>query len=252
MNRLSAAPLPPVTATAAARVPRSQLRDVPPSGLTQCLLTPLHYERNYAYPLLVWLHSTGGDEREVRRVMPHISLRNYAALGVRGPGSEPSGYSWPQSPDMIASAEQTILESVSRARLRFNIHPDRIFLAGYEGAGTMALRIALRHPDRFAGAASLNGPFPTGQAPLAMLASARRLKLLSAHCRDSRSYPIERVCRELSLFHCAGMAITLRQYPCEDELTTQMLHDLDVWLMEQVTGALSGQEHPAAAPADWN
>jgi hypothetical protein len=30
--------------------------------------------------------------------------------------------------------------------------------------------------------------------------------------------------------------VHLRQYPCGDELTTQMLHDLDAWLMEQVTG----------------
>ena len=49
-----------------------------------CIVTPLHYERNYAYPLVVWLHGPGGDERQVTRVMPLVSSRNYAAVGPRG------------------------------------------------------------------------------------------------------------------------------------------------------------------------
>ncbi len=29
-----------------------------------CIFTPLHYERNYAYPLIVWLH--GPDDTSAR------------------------------------------------------------------------------------------------------------------------------------------------------------------------------------------
>jgi hypothetical protein len=87
---------------------------------------------------------------------------------------------------------------------------------------------------------------------LARLAQARRSKLLIMHCRDSASYPVERVCDELSLFHAAGMSVTLRQYPCPDELTTQMFRDRDVWLMEQVTGVASHTDQSAAVPSEWN
>jgi hypothetical protein len=49
------------------------------------------------------------------------------------------------------------------------------------------------------------------------------------------------------------MCVTLRQYPCDDELTTQMLHDLDVWLMEQVTGVpTTDQPDATQAPSEWN
>ena len=48
------------------------------------LFTPLHYERNYAYPLLIWLHGKGGNEHHLRQVMPKISMRNYAAVAPRG------------------------------------------------------------------------------------------------------------------------------------------------------------------------
>ena len=50
----------------------------------------------------------------------------------------------------------------------------------------------------------------------------------------SRSYPAAQVCNELRLFHSAGLCVTLRQYPCGDELTTLMLADMNRWIMEQV------------------
>ena len=50
-----------------------------------------------------------------------------------------------------------------------------------------------------------------------------------------------------------GLSVTLRQYPCGDELTTQMLRDLDVWLMEQVTGVVTSEVvEPAPLPSEWN
>ena len=57
-----------------------------------------------------------------------------------------------------------------------------------------------------------------------------------AQGRDSRTYPIRGLCDELRLYHAAGMSLTVRQYPCGQELTTQMLSDLNRWLMELVTG----------------
>lgn len=217
------------------------------------MLAPLHYERNYAYPLVVWLHGAGGDESELKRVMPLVSLRNYVALAVRGTCRSAGGYGWAATESGILVAARRIAEGVAQVQQRFHVHPQRVFLAGYGAGGTLALRLALAAPDRYAGAASIGGCFPTGHAPLATLNAARRAPLLIMHCRDSQSYTVDRVCAELSLFHAAGMTVTLRQYPCGDELTTQMLRDLDVWLMEQVTGvpiACASDEIPL--PSEWN
>jgi phospholipase/carboxylesterase len=101
----------------------------------------------------------------------------------------------------------------------------------------MALRLALRWPDRFTGGASIGGCFPQGHSPLARLMQARRSRLLLMHCRDSETYSVDQVCDELSLFHAAGMNVTLRQYPGDSTLAPQMLSDMNRWLMEIVTGA---------------
>src|SRR5688572_27524759 len=52
----------------------------------QCAwFTPMHYEPNYAYPLLVWLHGDHGDQQQLKRIMPLVSMRNYVAVAPRAP-----------------------------------------------------------------------------------------------------------------------------------------------------------------------
>lgn len=206
----------------------------------QNFFVPLHYEPNYAYPLVVWLHGPCDNHRQLRQVMPHVSVRNYVGAAT----SSPSGASdllddpspWSQSATAIADARQRLETCIEQAKSRFNIAARRIFLAGFDCGGTMALRLALAAPELFAGVASIGGQFPEGNHPMSNLPRARKLPIFIAHGRDSQIYPISRICDELRLFHVAGMSLNLRQYPCGHELTTQMLSDLDVWMMQIVTG----------------
>ena len=268
MNRLfTEAALPASNHKTIARVEHAHLRTAR-RGQPHWFFAPLHYEANYSYPLLVWLHNSGGDERQLQRIMPLVSVRNYVGVGVRGP-SEASGHTyartdfsqrrfpsqgfdWPEEAADIDAAEQCVLEAIDAVCGKFNVHRQRIFLAGYESGGSMAFRLALRNPQRFAGGLSIGGAFPNGQMPLAKLAQVRKFPLFMTHCRDSRSYPVSRLCEDLMLFHAAGLSVTMRQYPCGDELTTQMLHDMDVWLMEQVTGVVHNENHQPAPLPDWN
>ena len=219
--------------------------------------SPLHYERNYAYPLIIWMHGPGDDERQLKKIMPLVSMRNYVAVAPRGTIAETQadvelempaecGFAWSQSADQIVSAEHRVFAALAAARLKFNVSAARVFLAGFAGGGTMALRLALNHPNVFAGAASFGGTFPLGQAPLRRIAEARRLKILLATGSDSLDYPPERVCDHLRLFHAAGMSVSLRQYPCGDDLTTAMLADMDRWIMDQILTPAAPVEDEAA------
>ena len=225
-------------------VEQSILRTSQHHGAQYSLFAPLHYEPNYAYPLVIWLHGPGDDERQLLRVMPLVSMRNYVSIGPRGPrpmtGQTP-GYHFGNDLDSNA-AEQAIFDCLEVATEKFHIAQHRIFLAGFQSGGTMAFRVGLQHPRRFAGVLSLGGPFPLGNSPLAYLEEARSLPLFITQGRGSTSYPVEQACDELRLFHSAGMHVTLRQYPCGDELNTQMLHDMNVWLMEQITGVGAASE----------
>jgi phospholipase/carboxylesterase len=203
------------------------------------LFAPHHFEPDYPYPLLVWLHGPGDDERQLRNIVKHISVRNFVAAGPRGCCAAAAGllgYEWGHDASEIAAAEQQVFDTIERAGERYRVAEDRLFLAGYQCGGSTALRIALRHPERFAGAISIGGPFPTGDAPLSQLRRIRRLPMLIIQGRLSAGYPPDVTHGELRLFHAAGLHVTVRQYPCGDELTTKMLHDMHVWMMEQMQG----------------
>lgn len=217
------------------------------------LFSPLHYEHGYAYPLIVWLHGSGGSERQLTRVMPLVSMRNYVGAAPRGtvlenPTQQRPTFAWRQSEEHIHLAQQRVAECIAAAQGKFNIAPKRIFIAGFGAGGTMALRIALNAPGQYAGALSIGGPFPVGYHPLWRLKEVRQLPLFMALGNASTAYPESQVCRDLRLFHSAGLSVSLRQYPCGDELTTLMLSDMDRWVMEHVCPSTANCPSDAVGP----
>jgi phospholipase/carboxylesterase len=223
-------------------------------GVPHALFAPLHYEPNYAYPLLVWLHGPNDDERQLQRIMPLLSMRNYVAVGPRGNIQSLQGrpgYGWNDNPDAAAIAERNVFEAIDAAMERFHVAPQRVFLSGLENGGTLAYRIAARYPDRFAGVLSIGGSFPAS-GPFGSLTDLRPVPLFVAHGRDSLLYPVDQLCTDLRLMHSAGLSITVRQYPCGDELNSQMLRDMDAWMMEIVTGTPTKPQPPVIPMAELN
>ena len=203
----------------------------------RAVFMPLHYEPNYSYPLIVWLHQDGDDESRLADLMFDVSLRNYVAVAPRGPESSWSeGFTWPQTLQNIEQSHLAVAAAIDEACGRFNINSQRIYLAGEGAGGTMAFRLACREPELFAGVISLNGQFPEGLVPLSRLKSCRQLPVLWGHARESGSFAESQLCHQLKLLHICGFSVTLRQYPCDDHLMSQAYRDVDVWIMDSING----------------
>lgn len=247
MNRIAIVPSKIASSTSSTGVKlshdlitRFRQRSEPQTDLPYATFAPIHYEDRYAYPLLVWLHGNGSSEQELRQVMPLVSMRNYVAIAPRGSWSDKRNrgrYGWRQTPDTIECAESRIGDCIAVAKRRFNIHEKRIFLAGRDSGGTMALRVAWNDPDRYAGVGAVNGPLPSHLSPLRRVNELRNLPCLLTTSQESTAYPESSVCRDLRLLHVAGCKVTIRHYPGPDGLTDIMLSDLNNWLMELVCGA---------------
>jgi phospholipase/carboxylesterase len=215
--------------------PHHRFRGEPISPLAT--FAPMHYEPGYAYPLVVWLHGDHGNEQQLRRVMPLVSMRNYVAVAPRGTHADRArrgAFSWRQAALDIEEAESRICECIDVIDRRFHINEQRVFLVGVGCGGTMAMRLAWNDPGRFAGVASIGGPLPADDRPLRNVNRLRHLPCFVATSRKSLSYPESAVCRNLRLLHAAGCTVALRQYPADDELTTNMLSDFNRWAMEIV------------------
>jgi phospholipase/carboxylesterase len=137
----------------------------------------------------------------------------------------------------VAEAEHRVFEAIDAVERRYHVARRRIFLAGADAGGTVALRIALTYPDRFAGALSFGGPFPAGGTPLVRLDEARKLPLFIACDGDAGNFDSAQLDAQIRLFYTACMQVMLRSYPPRSHLGRQMLADADRWMMELVTGA---------------
>jgi phospholipase/carboxylesterase len=204
----------------------------------QTFFVPLHYESNYRYPLIVWLHSDGFNENQVCHVMPHVSTRNYLATGVRAPmASDCSGHrfgwSGSSSDDL---AERSVLDAINRTTAQFSVHAQRIVLAGYLEGGSMATRIALRNPDRFAAAVSLGGAFELPDLTNAERERLRerRLPMLWQYSLRSDRYDEPALVRQAQAAASIRSRLEIRQYRNDDEMNTVVLSDLDRWIMNHV------------------
>ncbi|MBQ6828014.1 MAG: hypothetical protein IJO46_08365, partial [Thermoguttaceae bacterium] len=224
------------------------------------LVAPIKYEKNYSYPLLVWLHGSESNEAELFDVAPQISSRNYVAVAPRGIAASRAGlvcnrsngrlvvektreetyYDWPETEESVSEAENLVFHSIDQALAKFNVHRRRVFLLGRGTGGTMALRVALRNPREFAGVVSIDGSFPTlERQPLRNWRDARDLPILLTTGLGSPAIP-QLTPDQLRLFHTAGLTVVIRQYnerPNEknaaESRMKKILLDVNRWTMER-------------------
>lgn len=211
------------------------------SAASQAFLLPLHYEPSYRYPLIVWLHNDGFNENQIQHVMPHISLRNFVAVGVRGIRAADSvghRFDWSGSTAAAAGAHEAVVGAIEAAGQRFSVDPSRIVLAGYRSGGSMALRIALREPQRFAGVVSLGGRFPAAGGVFSDLALLRRrqLPMLWQWATRGAEFDRERLRGDIRAAMLMQAKLEIRQYDDDDEMNTVTLADINRWIIGRVVG----------------
>jgi phospholipase/carboxylesterase len=238
-------------------------------SLVEARFVPQRYEPNYPYPLLVLLHSRGGDEQQMVRSMPALSWRNYVGLSLRGPEpaikrGRPEGFSWgpefvrpdrrgpqpfPPLPDAeivrhrlqegtadpIDFLEDGLFSAIRQTRRALHVHSERIFLVGCGEGAAVAYRIALSYPERFAGVVAINGWLPGGFRPLARLKSCRDLRILVVHGEWNARVPVQSARRDVRVLRAGGLRVAFQSYPCAHRLTSPMLADVDTWLINHCT-----------------
>lgn len=230
---------------------------------------PDQYEPNYPYPLLVMFHARGGDEHQLARSTLGMNWRNYVGLSLRGPEEvfrhgKPSGYGWgpdfarrdrgarvvapveadaerfrrrmtDESPEPFDVVEDSVFASVRRTRTNLHVHSERIFLVGTGEGAAVAYRLALSHPECFAGVVAINGWLPGRFRPLARLRDCRSLQVLVVHGEWNSRVPVQTARRDVAVLRAGGMKVAFQSYPCAHRLTSPMLADVDAWLVNRCT-----------------
>ncbi len=211
-------------------------------GANRGFFLPIHYSSGYRYPLIVWLHNDGFNENQINHVMPHVSLRNYVGVGVRGNRAADSmghRFDWHDSPAAIGIAHDNIVDATDEAIDRYSIHDRRIVLAGFGAGGTMAIRIAMRDPRRFAAAVSVGGRMPQGSIRNLHELRKRRMPMLWQWASQNENYTTDGLKVDCQSAMAIGAKVQVRQYPGTDEMDTVVLSDINRWIMQEVVSVES-------------
>jgi phospholipase/carboxylesterase len=238
--------------------------------LVETRFVPRQYEPNYAYPLLVLFHARGGDEDQLVRAMPALSWRNYVGLGLRGPEivikrDRLAGFGWGREfelhdrtglrqrprpseaeivrralldpePDEIDRLEAGVFGAIRKTRSLLHVHSERIFLVGCGEGAAVAYRLGLTFPERFAGVVAVNGWLPTGFRPLGRMRACRDMPILVVHGAWNLRNPLSSARRDVCTLRAGGLRVAFQSYPTTHRLSSQMLGDVDTWLMNHCTG----------------
>jgi len=199
---------------------------------------PTGYEPNYAYPLLVFFHGHGGNEEQILKLAPRLSRRNYICVGLRGTqlldqrAAGDPGYAWGINGQCDALTEDYVFRAIQQTRRSYHVHSERIYLAGiYEGA-TLAYRLGLTFPERFAGVISLNGSLPPRGSLFLRLPDVRQLRVFIGHGIANPVIPFSSARSDFRLLYTAGLDARLYTYPSTYRLHADMLRDINRWIME--------------------
>jgi len=200
---------------------------------------PEIYEPGYAYPMIVWFHQAGSNEEEIFDVLPQISDRNYVALALRGNVDLGDAAEWSAEPCGVLEVARRIEDAVTNFSGFINIHPQRVYLAGVGGGGTLALELLLQRPEAFAGAICLGGAFPQVDLPLARFRSLHGRRILLSATMENREAKIADLVASGRLLFNAGMQVGTRIYQPGGEVPTpKMLRDVDHWIMDSIQSAV--------------
>lgn len=213
-----------------------------PAGRAVAMFAPDSYEENYAYPLVIWLHGHGGNEREIDDVMTGISTQNYLGLSFRGNRTLAAGYSgefsWSKDEEAFNEFRDDLFETVRLVRQSYHIHSERIFLAGVDAGADLALRLLLDRPEWFAGVVSIGGTLPQNDQPLARYRDLQGKQVLLASGSQDGLTPVLSMVSTGRLLHSAGMNISSRVFDSGQTATPEMLSLVNEWVMGGICTAV--------------
>ena len=206
---------------------------------------------------VIWMHGLGADGHDFEPLVPELLDEGMPAIRFVFPHAPVrpvtinNGYAMRAWYDLIGidrrSAEdfRGISESadaisglIHREHAR-GIDSDHILVAGFSQGGAMALHLATRHPDTFAGIIALSTYLPLAQ-DFAKLRNGANLRtpIYMAHGTQDPVVPFALADESRQLLAGAGYNLEWHAYPMPHSLCPQEVADLRAWLRRTLVEAV--------------
>ena len=192
-------------------------------------------------PTVVALHGHGAHGQDLLGLAPFLAegrvmmLCPQAEFPAAGPGV--TSYTWfRRDADGQRSIEEfervagDLRAFIDEVVPRCGGDPNRVVVLGFSQGGTLAYRLGLAGPRRFAGVAALSTTFPDDMAAAVDRATVAEVPLLVQHGTHDQMIAIQRAHASRDLLQTLGALPQYLEYPMGHEIGRQSLTDLSAWL----------------------
>ena len=198
---------------------------------------------------IIWMHGLGADGHDFEPLVPELledgmpSLRFVFPHAPLRPVTINNGYQMRAWFDIIGidrrsaedfegiAATAAAIDGLIKQENERGVATARIALAGFSQGGAMALHIATRHPEKFAGVIALSCYLPLSK-DLAKTRSAanQATPVFMAHGIQDPVVPFELGDESRQLLQAAGYPVEWHSYPMPHALCEPEVTDLRAWL----------------------
>ncbi len=119
------------------------------------LVVPKNYDGKTILPTVLWLHGMGGDPKDMKILFqPLADQHQIGFIGVSG--TIPTGkhrFAWA---DVVEEDYDQIQQALIEAQRQIRMRPGSVVALGFSQGAIVAIEVAVRHPEIFAGAITVS------------------------------------------------------------------------------------------------
>lgn len=199
------------------------------------------------FPTLIALHGFGANAQDLLGLAPFFAGGRWLTLCPQGShelrvGPGTTGYSWfPMKPGEMPDAREFLKASsrlrdfAAQAAVRYPVDRSKTIVLGFSQGGMMAIDLAFRDTERFAGLMVLSSSFPDLLASnLPQTEAQRGFPVLMIHGTQDAQAPIERARESRPVFERFGVDLTFHEFPMGHEIRPEAMTAIARWLREKV------------------
>jgi phospholipase/carboxylesterase len=203
---------------------------------------------------IIWMHGLGADGHDFEPLVPELledgmpSLRFVFPHAPVRPVTINNGYQMRAWFDIIGidrrsaedfegiAATAAAIDGLIKQENERGVATDRIAIAGFSQGGAMALHIATRHSEKFAGVVALSCYLPLSKALATTRSAANQsTPVFMAHGIQDPVVPYELGDESRQLLVAAGYPVEWHSYPMPHALCEPEVTDLRAWLKRVCT-----------------
>jgi phospholipase/carboxylesterase len=194
-------------------------------------------------PTVIAIHGHGAHSQDLLGLAPYVANGRLLMICPEAefmlqPGMpsytwfEPSGPDLKRTPEEFDRVTTRVSEFISEALTQYGGDPDRTVILGFSQGGSLAYRIGLGDPARFAGVAALSTWLPDEAEAAATAGDAlSALPVIVQHGTSDPAVGIDRGQDSRDRLEALGVQLEYLEYDMQHQIGAESLGDLSMWCM---------------------